>query len=265
MRGVLKLLPLIVLAILLGCATTGPGGKQSLILIGSDTEVTIGQNMDTEVRAQNKMFADSAWNAYVTRIGNRIVEQCDRRDIDYHFAVIESDQVNAFAAPGGYIYLYTGLLKTMENEAELASVIDHEISHVVARHSIKRLQVAMGVAMLQELVLGESSEALNIAVNLGLNLSFAEYSRENEREADSYGVLYMTKAGYNPEAALSMFQKLATMSDGSPDFFERLSMSHPETQERIANTNAQIDSMRPLSTGLNTFSSRYQSLKTRLP
>ncbi|MBN2227067.1 MAG: M48 family metalloprotease [candidate division Zixibacteria bacterium] len=261
----MKLLPMVVLALLVGCATTGPGGKQSLILIGSDTEVAIGQNMDTEVRTQNKIYTDSSWNAYVTRIGNRIVAQCDRRDIDYHFAIIESDQVNAFAAPGGYIYLYTGLLKTMENEAELASVMAHEISHIVARHSIKRLQVAMGVAMLQELVLGESSEALNTAVNLGLSLSFAEYSRENEREADSYGVMYMTRAGYNPEAALTMFQKLASMSDGSPNFFERLSLSHPETQERITNTNSQIDSMRPLSSELETNAGRYQSLKTRLP
>jgi len=265
MRYLAKPLSLVLLVIIMGCATTGPGGKRSLILIDSNTETSIGRNMDAEVRAQNRMYSDSAWNDYVRQIGNRIVARCDRRDIDYHFAIIESDQINAFAAPGGFIYLYTGLLKTMENEAELASVIAHEISHVVARHSIKRLQVAMGVAMLQELVLGKSPEALNTAVNIGLSLSFAEYSRDNEREADSYGVQYMTKAGYNPEAALSMFEKLASMSDGGPDFFERIAMSHPETRERISNTRALITSMKPLPEQLETYPTRYQTMKKRLP
>ncbi|UCD16869.1 MAG: M48 family metalloprotease [Candidatus Zixiibacteriota bacterium] len=251
--------------ILAGCATTGPGGKQSLILIGSATEVSIGESMDQEIRAKNQILQDSSWQGYMDEISGRIVSRCDRRDIEYHFAIIKSDQVNAFATPGGYVYLYTGLLKTMDNEAELAAVMAHEISHVVARHGIKRLQAAMGVALLQELLLGESPEALNTVVNVGLGLTFAEYSRENEREADTYGMQYMMAAGYHPDAAITMFEKLASMSDGSPGFFERLSMSHPQTQERIANAKALIASLKPLPPGLELKTTRYQLMKSRLP
>jgi len=152
----------------------------------------------------------------------------------------------------------------MDNEAELAAVMAHEISHIVARHGTKRLQTAMGVALLQQLVLGESSEALNAAVGIALGLSFANYSRENEREADAYGIEYMTQAGYNPNGSITMFEKLAGMSDGSPDFFESLTMSHPETQERIANAKAQINSMRGLSNGLSFNPDKYRQMKARL-
>ena len=171
--------------------------------------------------------------------------------------------INAFATPGGYVYLYTGLLKTMDNEAELAAVMAHEISHIVARHSIKRLQTAMGVALLQQLVLGESSEALNAAVNIGLGLSLASYSRENEREADSYGITYMTRAGYNPNGSVTMFEKLASMSDGSTNYFEGLISSHPDTQERIANVKAQINAMGNLSS-LTYNTDKYRQMKARL-
>lgn len=249
---------------LLGCATTGPGGKKSLVLIDSATEVSIGQESDLQIRQQSRMLTDTVWLNYVNNIGQSIVAKCDRRDIEYHFAVIDSNMINAFATPGGYVYLYTGLLKSMDNESELASVMAHEISHIVARHSIKRLQAAMGVALLQQLVLGESSDALNAAVGIALNLSFANYSRENEREADAYGISYMTGAGYNPTGAVTMFEKLAAMSDGSTNFFEGLTSSHPETQERIANARAQIDSMSPLSDRLTYNLDKYRQMKNRL-
>ncbi len=250
-------------ALLISCATTGPGGKKSVILIDSATEASIGQDADAQIREQNRMLTDTAWLNYVDRIGQNIVSHCDRRDIQYHFAIIDTDLVNAFATPGGHIYLYTGLLKNMDNEAELAAVMAHEISHVVARHGVKRLQAAMGVALLQQLVLGNSSDALNAAVGMAVGLSFASYSRENEREADSYGITYMTQTGYDPRGAISMFEKLAQMSDGSPNFFESLTMSHPDTQERIANAKEEISSMN-LSSNLVLNSDKYRQMKTRL-
>ena len=255
----------VVMLFLAGCATTGPGGKQSLIIIPVDTEVSIGQDMDVQVRQSNRILADSAWNEYIDDIGQRLVRVCDRRDIDYHFAIIDSNMINAFAAPGGYIYFYTGLLKTVDSEAELAAVVAHEISHVVARHDIKRLQAAIGVQLLQQLIFGNSAEALQTAVNAGVGLSFATYSRSNENEADSYGIEYMVRAGYHPDAAISMFEKLASLSDGSPNFFERLTMSHPETVERIQNSRALIESMSPLPDTLEYYRTRYQIMRQRLP
>ncbi len=254
----------LVAAFLMGCATTGPGGKKSVILIDSATEVSIGQDADVQIREQNKMLTDTAWLNYVDRIGQDIVSHCDRRDIQYHFAIIDTNLVNAFATPGGYIYLYTGLLKSMDNEAELAAVMAHEISHVVARHGVKRLQAAMGVALLQQLVLGNSSDALNASVGMAVGLSFAGYSRENEREADSYGIAYMTRTGYDPHGAITMFEKLAQMSNGSPDFFESLTMSHPGTQERIANAKEEIASMPGLSANLVLNPDKYRQMKSRL-
>ncbi len=255
----------LLIGIIIGCATTGPGGKQSVILIPTSTEMQLGAQMNQQVRAENEILQDSVWQNYVTEVGERIVAVCDRRDIEYHFAVIKSDAVNAFATPGGYIFFYTGLLKMMDNEAELASVAAHEISHVVARHSVKRLQAAMGASILYDLVMGDKeSQAMDIAVNLGLGMVFSGYSRANENEADKFGVIYMTDAGYNPEAAEAMFDKLAQASNGEPNFFEQLFASHPETQERIDNIDTQLAGMKPLSPTLEYNKDRYQRMKARL-
>ena len=264
-----KLLPfgasLILLLLVFACATTGPGGKQSVILIPTSTEISIGAGMDQQVRAEEKILADTLWQNYVNEVGQKIVAVCDRKDITYHFAVIESDAVNAFAAPGGYVFFYTGILKMMDSEAEMAAVMAHEVSHVVARHSIKRIQAAMGASILYELVMGEkNSQAVDIAVNLGLGMAFAGYSRSAENEADSYGVTYMTRAGYNPAAAVSMFKKLAASSSGESNFFEQLFADHPETQERIANVEAQIKGMNTQNSSLVYNADRYRQMKARL-
>ena len=255
-----------VAALLLSCATTGPGGEKSLVIIPTSQEVAIGEGMALQVEQQETILADSAWQAYVNDIGQRIVAVCDRKDITYHFTVIESDAVNAFAAPGGYIYFYTGLLKIMDNEAEFAAVAAHEISHVVARHSVKRLQAALGVALAWELVFGDNADqALTTAISIGLGLAFADYSRDNERQADAYGIHYMRQAGYDPGGAIGMFNKLAALGDaGSSDIFEHLARSHPETQERIQNATEQIRQMQPIPADLRIGQQKYQQMLKRL-
>ena len=253
--------------LLLGCVATGPGGKRSLIIVPTRQEVAIGARMAEEVEAAETVLADTAWQTYVAQVGRRIVAVCDRTDIQYHFTVIESDQVNAFAAPGGWIYIYTGLLVRMENEAELAAVLAHEVSHVVARHGIKRLQAAMGVTLAYRLVFGEdASEALEAAVGIGMGLLFAGYSRDAEREADRFGLEYMVRAGYDPEGAVTMFEKLAAMGDAeSGNVFEALARSHPETQERIRNARSWVQANRPATADLMVGTERYVRMKARLP
>ena len=251
---------------LVACATTGPGGDKSLILIPTAYEVSIGQGMAQQVRAQEKVLPDSLWQAYLDEVGQRIVRVSDRTDLEYHFTVIESDQVNAFAAPGGYVYFYTGLLKKMGSEAEMAAVMAHEISHVVARHGVKRLQAAMGAQLAYQLVFGgdDQSEALNAAINLGMGLAFAGYSRENEREADRYGIIYMTDAGYDPQGAVAMFQTLQELrGDHQASSLEMLASSHPEAEERIRNAREQISQMQ-LSGNLEVGQDRYQQMLQRL-
>lgn len=265
-RRVFSISLVLLTVLLLGCVTTGPGGKKSFVLIPTAQEVLIGAGMAGQVETQETVLADSVWKAYVNEIGQRLVAVSDRQDIEYHFTVIESDQINAFAAPGGYVYFYTGLLGMMENEGELVAVLAHEISHVVARHGVKRLQAALGVQLAHELVFGEDpAPALDAAINVGLGLTFAKYSRDNEREADQYGVEYMVRAGYDPSAAATMFEKLAAAGDqGSSNIFEALARSHPETQERINNVNAQIASMGTLPANLTIGRDRYQQMKSRL-
>jgi predicted Zn-dependent protease len=263
MTSLLVLIPIL----LVSCATTGPGGKKSLIIIPTSQEVAIGAGMAQEVERAEKVLPDSVWQDYLTEVGRKIVAVCDRTDIEYHFTVIESDQVNAFAAPGGFVYFYTGLLRRMENEAEMAAVMAHEISHVVGRHGIKRLQAALGVGLAYELVFGEeSSQVIETAVGVGMTLVFSGYSRENEREADNFGIQYMVKAGYDPHGAVTMFEKLAALGgEGHSNVFEGLVATHPETKERIANANAEITAMAPLSTNLAFGSELYRQMLSRLP
>ncbi len=254
------------LMILTTCATTGPGGEKSIILLTTRQEVNIGQQMDQEIRKTEDILDDPEWQNYITEIGQSIVAVSDRNDLDYQFAVIASDQVNAFAAPGGFIYFYSGLIKEFESEAELAAVMAHEISHVVARHGVQRLQTAMGASLLLQLALGDSSPDIQQIAGTGIGLLMQGYSRSQEAEADEYGVIYATRAGWHPHGFVDMFQTLQELSGrGEASFFEMLAASHPQTSTRIENVRTQIDSMAPLPEDLIRDTNRFQEMKRRLP
>jgi len=266
--SIIGLLLIVVFSLFLACTTTGPGGKTSFIAIPTSQEVAIGAGMAEELSKTEKTLPDTVWQKYLNEVGQKIVTVCDRKDITYHFTVIESDQVNAFAAPGGYVYFYTGLLREMKTESEMAAVMSHEISHVVARHSIKRVQSAMGVALATDLVFGGKNPgaAVDAAINIGMGLAFAGYSRDAEREADRFGIHYMVKAGHDANGAVAMFETLARIGgSGSAGVFEKLASSHPETQERIANAKQQISEMSPLPASLTSGQTRYENMLKRLP
>jgi predicted Zn-dependent protease len=262
-----QLLPfsLALVMLLTACVATGPGGKRPLVLIPTSQEVALGAAMAGQLAETETALPDAQWQAYLNEVGQKIVSVCDRKDIKYQFTVIQSDQINAFAAPGGYVYFYTGLLRLMDDEAELAAVMAHEVSHVVARHGAKRMQAAMGVSLAYELVLGDNdSKVFDAAVGIGMGLMFAGYSRSAEREADDYGLTYMIRAGYDPAGMITMFDKLAAA--GSPsNGFEKLLSSHPESQERINNTRAAISSLPDLPADLSRGKARYQQMLKRLP
>ena len=226
---------------LFNCATTGPGGKKSLILISTRQEVAIGESLVEDIESKNKVTQDSILADYVNWLGQKIASLSDRKDIEYHFKVLESEEINAFACPGGFIYIYSGLLKNMDNEAQLAGVLAHEIGHVVARHSVKRLQQVLGLQVLLSLALGESSELTQRAVATGIGVILQGYSRQNEFEADYNGAYYMTKAGYNPEGMIQLFGKFEEMEEGRKNaFLDQLLASHPPTPDRIAKVKEHI-------------------------
>jgi len=250
---------------LFNCATTGPGGKKSLILISTQEEVSIGQSLVKDVESQSKVTDDLVLAEYVNRVGQKIASLSDRTDLQYHFKVLESPEINAFACPGGFIYVYSGLLKTMDNEAQLSGVLGHEIGHIVARHSVKRLQQVLGLQVLLSIALGESSEVTQKAIGAGLTVIMQGYSRQNEFEADYDGTLYMTKAGYDPEGMVELFGKFKEMEKGSKtSSLDQLLASHPPTVDRIAKVEEEIKSFNLAGKQLAFGKEDYQSIKSRL-
>lgn len=251
--------------LLLNCATTGPGGKKSLILISTSQEVSIGESLVKDIKSQNKVTDDSILADYVNHVGQKIAKISDRTDIEYHFKVLESPEINAFACPGGFIYIYTGLLETMDNEAQLAGVLAHEIGHVVARHSVKRLQQVLGFQVLLSIALGESSELTQKAIGTGFVLIMQGYSRQNEFEADYNGAYYMTKAGYHPQGMIQLFGKFKEMEKGRKDTaLDQLLASHPPTADRIAKVEEHIQSFNLAQRELAFGEKEYQNIKSHL-
>lgn len=254
-----------VLFVFQSCATTGPGGKKSLILISSTQEISIGQSLNKELEQSEKWLEDAEWQAYINELGQKIVAVSDRKDIDYKFAVIDSDQINAFAAPGGFVYFYTGLIKKMDNEAELVAVVAHEISHIVGRHSVKRLQSVIGLSVVLDLALGEKSDQTKALAGTALGIAMSGYSRSNEHEADDFGLTYMVRAGWHPDGMVTMFEKLRAMSNNeNASFFEMLASSHPQPVDRISSTRERIQRIQPLSPNLTLNTQKFINLKNRL-
>jgi predicted Zn-dependent protease len=262
-RVVLAALSLAAMGLAIGCATTGPGGKKSMILIGESEEVGIGQKMDTEVRSKNTIVTDRAVNDYVNRTGQRIARLSDRPNLKWHFTVVDAKDVNAFATPGGYVYVYTGLLRQLDSQAQLAGVLAHEESHVVERHGVKQIQEGLGAQVLASLVLGGSGETAQAAAGVGLALLQRGYSRKMESEADYDGVIYMTRAGYNPEGMAQVMDKLAKLSGSGEGFWENLASDHPPAAKRAEAVRAQIKSQ-GLDTGLPFDSDPYKPVRSHL-
>jgi len=232
------LLALVVL--IAGCATTGPGGERSFFIIDTATEIQMGAETDVGIRQEYPVVDDPALAAYIAGIGARVAAHSDRTDVQYSFTVLESEVVNAFAAPGGYIYITTGLLALADDEAEVACVLAHEAGHVVGRHSVRSIQNAMGIALAAELLLGEQSEAWGQIAGIGAGLFMMRNSREHEFQADQFAVKYSVAAGYDPAGAVRFFEKLMAMHGSGPGGVAGWLSTHPPTDERISRANTEI-------------------------
>lgn len=217
-----------------GCATTRRD-TQRWVVLPTAYEVSIGQSMAGDISQQYKTLNDAKVTAYVQSLGAQIASVCDRKDVEYHFSVVVDPQVNAFAAPGGYVYVTTGLLKAAENEAELAVVLGHEVGHIAARHSAQRIQQQFGISLAsQVLKLDKKSQAFQSMVGTATNLALQGYSRENEYEADHLGAVYACRLGYDPVAEVTFFQKLRKLQTTEPSVMEVWFSSHPATGNRIS-------------------------------
>lgn len=214
--------------------------------LSDQQEVELGRQINQELVTQVRLYQNPRITRYVEQIGQRLAAQSDRPNLPYTFQVVEDDSINAFATMGGFVYVHTGLMKVAENEAELASVIAHEIGHVTGRHAIEQMRqqaIAQGVLTAAGL---DDRRAVQIGVELALR---RPNSREDEFEADSLGLATHRKAGYAPSAVVSFMQKLQQQQGRNfPSFLS----THPATGDRVEVLQAKVDELPTTSgAGLN--------------
>lgn len=201
--------------------------------LSEQQEIELGQDINQQVLQDVNVYDNASITQYVDGIGQQLALNTERSQVPYTFQVIEDDQVNAFSTLGGFVYLNTGLLQTADNEAQLASVIAHEIAHVDRRHAIQRLQQAA----IAEGILTAGGLDQNAAIALGVELALHRpNSRTHELEADEAGVALLTQAGYAPIAAVDFLQKLLD-APNPPEFFS----THPHPEARIDALNERLD------------------------
>ncbi|MDH7494152.1 MAG: M48 family metalloprotease [Candidatus Saccharicenans sp.] len=219
------------------CAVNPVTQKRELMLLSRSDELAMGQQTDAEVTRTYGLYPDNTLNQYISGVGKKLASVSHQPDLEFHFQVLDSPVVNAFAVPGGYVYLTRGILAYLNDEAELAGVMGHEIGHVTARHSAQLYSQAQ-VAQIGLVVGAAVSKTFRKFAGLaeaGLSVLFLSFSREHERQADDLGVLYSSKAGYEASHMSNLFvtlQKLNPSSgrDGLPTWLS----THPDPPDRIA-------------------------------
>ncbi|HEV7395771.1 MAG TPA: M48 family metallopeptidase, partial [Pyrinomonadaceae bacterium] len=212
-------------------------GVISKISGSTEKEVRLGRELAAEVDRQSKFIDDPVVTEYINRVGQNIVLHSDAK-VAFTIKVIDSDEVNAFALPGGFFYVNKGLILAADNEAELAGVMAHEIGHVAARHAVEnqaKATVAEYLAMAGSIFLGGWPGLIyQNTAGLGLMTMFMKFSRGAEEEADKLGVQYMYAAGYDPNAMATMFEKLEAKNKKKPGLISRAFASHPAPPDRRA-------------------------------
>jgi predicted Zn-dependent protease len=226
------------------CAVNPVSGKKELSLFSERQELALGKQTDVEVRGQYGAYADERLTAYVASAGKTIATGTHRPNLPYRFIVLDSPVINAFAVPGGYIYLTRGILALMSSEAEMAVVLGHELGHVNARHSVRKLSqmILVQVGLAVGSALSDTFAKISGVAGIGVQLLFLKYSRDDEREADRLGVAYSRKAGYDPSRMVDFFTSLQKMGDlsGKGSALPGFLSTHPLTKERIRNVGGML-------------------------
>ena len=236
---------------LVGCAVHPVTLKKELMIISEEKELDIGRKSDPYILQQMGYYDDPALQDYVNQIGQKLVKVCRRRDIEYHFKIVDTNDINAFAVPGGYIYVTRGILAAMNSEAELAGVLGHEIGHVVGRDSANQIsqQTLFQVIALAGMA-APGTRDLAVAGNMLFNSIMLGYGREKEFLADAQGVEYMGKAGYDPLQMAKFQYTLAKIYQGPAGYAQYLS-THPDIFDRIKRTDAQAKVQRAMNDALS--------------
>jgi beta-barrel assembly-enhancing protease len=258
-----------------------PGGKDDVDAIGNraigkgskfgnwyslETEIRIGKELAQQVEQNAKLVRDPVVNEYVNRVGQNLVRNSDAR-VPFTIKVVDDDSINAFALPGGFFYVNSGLILAADEEAELAGVMAHEIAHVAARHGTRQMtrgQLANFATIPLIFVGGGLGYALQSAAGLALPLTFMTFSRSFEAEADYLGVQYMYKTGYDPQAFLAFFEKVQAQEKEKPGRLAKAFATHPQTPDRITKTQEEIHRILPARPQYLVTTSEFDEVKARL-
>jgi predicted Zn-dependent protease len=230
-----------------------------------EKEIALGKQLAQQVERQSKVVNDPVVAEYVNRVGQNLVRNSDAK-VPFTIKVIEDPTVNAFALPGGFFFVQSGLILKADTEAELAGVMAHEIAHVAARHGTR--QATRGeIAQLATIPLifmgGAAAYGIYQAAGLLVPMSFLHFSREFEAEADYLGVQYMYKSGYDPTAFVDFFEKVETLEKRKPGTVSKLFASHPPTESRIVKSQKEIADLKPKPEYVVT-TSEFNDVKSRL-
>ncbi len=240
--------------------------------VSQQQEIQMGQEYAQQINAQLPIVSDPEINRYINVLGDQIASRTSRPDLPWRFYVVDSKEVNAFAVPGGYVYVNRGLIERTTSMDELAGVLGHEIGHVVLRHSIKQMEKAQGANVgvtLACILTGIcNNQAAAAAINIGGTAVFARFSRQDEAEADQQAVINTVRAGISPQGIVTMFDKLLAERRSRPSAVEGWFATHPLEESRIQAVRAQIaqipaSQLRGLqknSSNYNNFVARFRSL-----
>ncbi len=231
-----------------------------------EKQVQMGKQFAAQVESSVKLINDPVVTEYVNRIGQNLVRNSDAK-VPFTIKVIDSDQVNAFALPGGFFYVNSGLLLAADNEAELAGVMAHEIAHVAACHAAReqtRGQLVNLASIPLIFVGGGIGYAVQSAAGLALPVTFLRFSRGFEAEADYLGLQYMYKSGYDPQSFIAFFEKLKAQEKKKPGFLAKAFDTHPQTPDRIGKSQAEIAHLLPPRQEYIEDTSEFEDVKARL-
>jgi predicted Zn-dependent protease len=231
-------------------------------------EIALGKQLAQEVERSSKMIDDPVVTEYVNRVGQNLVRNSDAQ-VPFTIKVIDSDEVNAFALPGGFFYVNSGLILRAQEESELAGVMAHEISHVTARHGTKNATKGeiMQLATIPLILLGPGGWAtygIYEALQLAIPLSYLKFSRDSEKEADFLGIQYMYKAGYDPNSYVTFFERIQADEKRRPGTIPKIFSTHPPTPDRIEAAQKEIARILPEKDEYIVTTSEFDSVKARL-
>ncbi len=236
------------LAITTGCAVNPATGKRQLVLVSEGDEIAMGRESDKSIVAEMGLYDDDALAKYVQALGARLAAKSERPELAWSFRVVDDPIVNAFALPGGYINITRGILAHLANEAELATVIGHEIGHVTARHSVSQIskaqlaQLGLGIG---SILAPEQAQRFGGMAQTGLGLLFLKYGRDDERQADDLGVRYLLATGYDPRPAAGVFDMRAAVSGAAgTEQTPAWASTHPAPEDRKERIQAAVSAMK---------------------